>query len=142
MAERLISRHATAVSPSFWTQERAGPSLAVARDADKGWQAVHQVAVLDLTEKLGGAGLVIGHKSDSRLHLKASDVDRGLSLKAMTDQLGQFEPVGQEAQAEAPQNRYQRPAPSSDLYEAIKLGQAAAVRVRDAAGTALTDRHR
>jgi hypothetical protein len=126
-----------------WTQEHAGPALAAARDAGKGWQAVHQVAAaLALTVKLRGAGLVIGHKSDSRLHVKASDVDRGLSLKAMTDQLGQFEPPGQAAEAEKPRAAYQRPAPSGDLYEAFKRERDAALRAREAASVALTVRHR
>jgi hypothetical protein len=126
-----------------WTQEHAGPALVAARDACKGWQAVHQVAAaLDLTVKLRGAGLVIGHKSDSRLHVKASDVDRGLSLKAMTDQLGQFEPPGQAAEAEKPRAAYQRPAPSGDLYEAFKRERDAALRAREAASVALTVRHR
>jgi hypothetical protein len=126
-----------------WTRERAGPALIAARDAGKGWQTVHQVAAaLDLTVKLRGAGLVIGHKSDSRLHVKASDVDRGLSLKAMTDQLGPFEPPGQAAQAEKPQGRYQRPTPSGDLYEAFKRERDAAIRAREAASVDLTARHR
>ena len=67
------------------------------RDVVRHCTLAHQVAAtLDRTMKLRGAGLVIGHKSDSRLHVRASDVDRGLSLKAMTDQLGQFEPPGGE----------------------------------------------
>ena len=127
-----------------WTQEHAGPALLAARDAGKGWQAVHQVAAtLDLTVKLRGAGLVIGHKSDSRLHVKASDVDRGLSLKTMTDQLGQFEPPGQAAEAaEKPQRGYQRLTPSGDLYEAFKRERDAALRAREAASVDLTVRHR
>jgi hypothetical protein len=38
-----------------------------------------------------GAGLVIGQRGDERLHVKASDVDRGLSLQALTAALGPFE---------------------------------------------------
>jgi hypothetical protein len=92
--------------------------------------------------KLRGAGLVIGHKSDSRLHVKASDVDRGLSLKTMTEQLGQFEPPGQAAEAEKPQAGYKRPAPGGDLYEAFKREREAALRAREAARVDLTVGHR
>jgi hypothetical protein len=126
-----------------WTQEHAGPALKAARDAGKGWQAVHEVAAaLDLTVKPRGAGLVIGHGSDSRLHVKASDVDRGLSLKAMTDQLGQFEPPGQGTEAGTPKNRYQRPAPGGDLYETFKRERDEAIRARDTAAAKLAAQHR
>ncbi len=126
-----------------WTQEHAGPALMAARDGGMGWQAVHQAAAaLDLDVKLRGAGLVVGHKSDSRLHAKASDVGRGLSLKSMTDKLGPFEPAGQQAQQEKPQARYERPAPSGDLYEAFKRERDAALRAREAAAAKLTAQHR
>ena len=109
-----------------WTQEHAGAGLVAARDAGEGWQAVHQAAATyGLTVKLRGAGLVIGHQGDSRLHAKASDVDRGLSLKAMTEHLGPFELAGQEAGARQPQATYQKPQRSGDLYEAFQRERAA-----------------
>jgi Relaxase/Mobilisation nuclease domain len=126
-----------------WTREQAGAALLAARDSGKGWQAVHQVAAaFDVDVKLRGAGLVVSHKSDSRLHVKASDVDRGLSLKAMTDKLGPFEPPGQRARGEQPQASYTRPAPSGELYEAFQRERDAAVRERDAAAARLTAQHR
>ncbi|MGI4942120.1 MAG: TraI/MobA(P) family conjugative relaxase, partial [Janthinobacterium lividum] len=125
-----------------WTQEHAGAALVAARDAGGGWQAVHQAAATyGLTVKLRGAGLVIGHQGDSRLHAKASDVDRGLSLKAMTAQLGPFEAAGQEA-AEAPRATYQKPQRGGDLYEAFQREREAATRARDAAVATLTAQHR
>ena len=67
-----------------WTQAHARAALLVARDGGTGWQAVHQVAAtFDLDVTLRGAGLVVSHRSDGRLHVKASDVDRGLSLKGV-----------------------------------------------------------
>jgi Relaxase/Mobilisation nuclease domain/Large polyvalent protein-associated domain 7 len=126
-----------------WTQAHAGAALLAARDAGQGWQAVHQLAAtFDLAVKLRGAGLVVNHRSDSRLHVKASDVDRGLSLKAMVDKLGPFEPPEQQADAAASQTRYEQPAPGGDLYEAFKRERDAAIQARNDATTHLTDQHR
>ena len=126
-----------------WTQEHARLALLAALGAGQGWQAMHQVAAAyDLYLKLRGAGLVISHRSDGRLHIKASDVDRGLSLKAMTDRLGPFEPSSEQAQAGKPGTRYERPAPGGDLYEAFQRERAASVRTRDAAIAGIAERHR
>jgi hypothetical protein len=126
-----------------WVQAHAGAALVAARDAGTGWQAVHQVAAsFDLAVKRRGAGLVISHRSDLRLHAKASDVDRVLSLKAMEDRLGPFEPPGQQTQAAPAQTRYERPAASGDLYEAFKREREAAIREREAAIRRLRLQHR
>jgi hypothetical protein len=127
-----------------WTQEHARPALLAALGAGQGgWQAMHQVAAAyDLDLKLRGAGLVISHRSDGRLHIKASDVDRGLSFKALTDRLGPFQPSSEQAQARKPGARYERPAPSGDLYEAFQRERDATNRARDAAMASLTERHR
>lgn len=126
-----------------WTQEHAGAALVAARDAGGGWQTVHQAAAADgLTVKLRGAGLVIEHQGDSRLHAKASDLDRSLSLKAMMAQLGPFEPPSQEAEAGAPRATYQKPQRSGDLYEAFQRQREAATRARAAAVASLTVQHR
>ena len=126
-----------------WTREHAGAALLAARDTGKGWQAVHQVAAaFDLNVKLRGAGLVVSHKTNAQLHVKASDVDRGLSLKAMTDKLGQFEPAGQQAQDQSAGSRYERPAPSGELYKAFQKERAAAIKDRDAAVARLAAQHR
>jgi hypothetical protein len=127
-----------------WTQEHARPALLAALEAGQGgWQAMHQVAAaFDLDLKLRGAGLVVSHRSDGRLHIKASDVDRGLSLRAMTDQLGPFQPSSEQAQDRKPGARYERPTPSGDLYEAFQREREATNRTRDAAIDSLTERHR
>lgn len=125
-----------------WTRARAGPALLAAMASGQGWQAVHQVAAtFDLDVKLRGAGLVISHRSDRRLHVKASDVDRGLSLKAMTDRLGPFAPPGETAGAEQPHTRYARPARDGDLYKSFQHERDAAVRARDAALGDLRAKH-
>jgi hypothetical protein len=136
------ARHGGQSFPA-WTQAHAGPALLAASKAGQGWQAVHQVAAtFDLAVKLRGAGLVVSHRSDSRLHVKASDVDRGLSLKAMVGKLGPFEAPGQQAEAAHSQTRYERPPPDGDLYDAFKRERDAAIRARHDATTRLTDQHR
>jgi hypothetical protein len=104
---------------------------------------VHQVAGgFDIAFKPRGARLVISHRGHGRLHVKASDVDRRLSLKAMTDALGPFEPPAPPARATRPQTSYQRPRPSGDLYEAFQRARDAALRARADALARLAVGHR
>jgi hypothetical protein len=117
-----------------WIQEHARPALLEALQGRQGWQGMHQVAAAhDLDLKLRGAGLVISHRGDSRLHVKASDVDRGLSRKTMTDRLGPFEPPGVQAQGRKPDTRYERPARAGEQYDAFQRERERSVRARDAA---------
>ena len=127
-----------------WTQEHARPALLAALEGGQGgWQAMHQIAAaFDLDLKLRGAGLVVSHRSDGRLHIKASDVDRGLSLKALTNRLGPFQPSGERVQAGKPTTRYERPTQSGSLYEAFQRDREGSVRARDAAIADLAERHR
>jgi hypothetical protein len=126
--------------PSFlaWVRQEAAPALLAARDAGRGWQGLHRAAsVHGLVVKLRGAGLVIGHAKDGRLHIKASDVDRRLSLKALTNTLGAFEPAGLAAGAQQAGASYTRGA----LYEAYKLDREAATQAKAAATLALREQH-
>ncbi len=113
--------------------------LLSARDAGQGWQELHRVAAAHgLALKLRGAGLVVGHAKGGRLHVKASDVDRRLSLKSLTDALGTFEPAGQAVGVQRAGVSYTRGA----LHEAFKREREAAERARTAAMQALRERHR
>jgi hypothetical protein len=110
-----------------------------ARDGGQGWQGLHQAAsAYDLEIKPRGAGLVIGDRS-GRLHVKASDVDRGLSIKALTELLGPYEPAGEQARGEQPQARYARPERTGPLYDAFKREREAAIAAREAAAKALRE---
>lgn len=125
-----------------WVQERAVAALLAARDSGKGWPELHRVAALhDLEIKPRGAGLVIGHRGDGRLHVKASGVDRGLSMAALTTALGAFQPPTHEATAEAAQTRYAKPGRTGPLYETFQRERATAFAARDRAMQALRDRH-
>ena len=124
-----------------WVRENAAPALTAAGDTGQGWAPLHEAASAHgLVLKLRGAGLVIGHASDSRLHVKASDVDRGLSLKALTDRLGTFEPAGSHA-APASGASYTKPGRTGDLYEAFKQERNVAERLRKSALDRLRTRH-
>lgn len=124
-----------------WVREQAAPALLAARDSGKGWAEIHRVAAAyDLEVRPRGAGLVIGHRGDKWLHVKASEVDRGLTLQALAAALGAFEPPGQAA-AEPAVTRYERPTRKGSLYEAFQRQRTTAVAVREAAITALRERH-
>jgi len=127
-------------APSFlaWVRHEAAPALLAARDAGQGWQGLHRAAAAHgLVVKLRGAGLVIGHAKDARLHIKASDVDRRLSLKSLIDTLGAFEPAGLVGSAQQAKASYTRGA----LYEAYKLEREAATQAKAAATFALREQH-
>ena len=125
-----------------WVREQAAAALLAARDSGKGWPELHHVAAgYDLEIKPRGAGLVIGHRGDGRLHVKASDVDRGLSMQALTAAFGPFEPPGRQGPAEPAQSRYARPSRSGPLYEAFQHERTTALAAREAATTALREQH-
>jgi Large polyvalent protein-associated domain 7/Relaxase/Mobilisation nuclease domain len=129
--------------PSFlqWVRENAGVALLKAQEGGQGWQALHRTAgAYDLEIKPRGAGLVIGDRS-GRLHVKASDVDRALSMKALTDFLGPYEPPDEKDRTEQRQTRYARPERTGPLYEAFKQEREAAVAAREAAEKVLREQH-
>ena len=124
-----------------WVREQAAAALLAARDSGKGWPELHRVAAsCNLEIKPRGAGLVIGHRGDVRLHVKASDVDRGLSIQALTGALGPYEPSGPAA-VERPEFSYARPARTGPLYDAFKQERDTAPTAREAAMQAQHQRH-
>jgi Relaxase/Mobilisation nuclease domain/Large polyvalent protein-associated domain 7 len=129
--------------PSFlrWVRDMAAPRLLAARDAGQGWRGLHHAAAcFDLQIKPYGAGLVIDHRSDGRLHVKASNVDRGLSLKAVTDVLGPFQPPGHATSVPSVAS-YATPALSGPVFEAFKQERIAAAAARTAALGKLHEQH-
>lgn len=123
-----------------WVREHTAPALLAARDSGKGWPELHRVAArYDLEIRPRGAGLVIGHRADQRLHIKASEADRGLSMKALSDALGAYEPPARET-AERPEASYVRPERTGRLYDAFKQQRDAALAAREAAIKALRER--
>ncbi|HUZ64829.1 MAG TPA: TraI/MobA(P) family conjugative relaxase [Acetobacteraceae bacterium] len=125
-----------------WVQEHAAAALLAARASGKGWPELHRVAAShNLAFKPRGAGLVIGDRGDARLHVKASAVDRGLSMAALTSALGPFQPAAHGATTAPAQTSYVKPGRTGPLYEAFQRERAAAIATREAAIRALRDRH-
>ncbi|EHU6125701.1 relaxase/mobilization nuclease domain-containing protein [Escherichia coli] len=85
----------------------AARELAPAMRQATSWQELHGAAAehgLEVRQR--GAGLVIG-EPDSGIWAKASNVGRDLSMKALTDRLGPFQPSERQAEAKANRKRYE-----------------------------------
>ncbi|WP_323054853.1 TraI/MobA(P) family conjugative relaxase [Brucella intermedia] len=85
----------------------AACELAPAMRQATSWQELHDAAAehgLEVRQR--GAGLVIG-EPDSGIWAKASNVGRDLSMKALTDRLGPFQPSERQAEAKANRKRYE-----------------------------------
>lgn len=85
----------------------AARELAPAMRQATSWQELHGAAAehgLEIRQR--GAGLVIG-EPDSGIWAKASNVGRDLSMKALTDRLGPFQPSERQAEAKANRKRYE-----------------------------------
>ena len=125
-----------------WTRENAAAALLAAKESGKGWPELHRVAAAHgLVVKPRGAGLVIGHADDGRLHVKASDIDRDLSFQALMDAMGPFERAGEGADRGPKRTGYTRTAPPGPLYEAFRRERAAAAAARAQATADLKQRH-
>ncbi|HBR4066865.1 TraI/MobA(P) family conjugative relaxase [Klebsiella pneumoniae] len=85
----------------------AARELAPAMRQATSWQELHGAAAehgLEVRQR--GAGLVIG-EPDSGIWAKASNVGRDLSMKALTDRLGPFQPSERQVEAKANRKRYE-----------------------------------
>ncbi|EDH3578806.1 relaxase/mobilization nuclease domain-containing protein [Klebsiella pneumoniae] len=85
----------------------AARELAPAMRQATSWQELHDAAAehgLEVRQR--GAGLVIG-EPDLGIWAKASNVGRDLSMKALTDRLGPFQPSERQAEAKANRKRYE-----------------------------------
>ena len=75
-----------------WIQENVKPQLLAVKTQAQSWVDLQAVLTEHgLTIQPRGAGLVIA-LADGSLAVKASSVDRGLSFKSLTQQLGDYEP--------------------------------------------------
>ncbi|HGA7692105.1 TPA: TraI/MobA(P) family conjugative relaxase [Salmonella enterica subsp. enterica serovar Virchow] len=85
----------------------AAREVAPALRAATSWQELHDAAAehgLQVHQR--GAGLVIGDP-ELKLWAKCSNAGRDLSMKALTDRLGPFQPSQQQADAKAAKKRYE-----------------------------------
>lgn len=103
-------------------------AVAPALKEAKYWEQVHTIlAEYDLEIKLRGAGLVIG---SGKTWIKASQCDRGLSFKAMTDRLGPFEPGPNQRKEFTPKPKQNHPS-SALLFEQYNHEQLARKKARE-----------
>ena len=127
-----------------WIREEARPALLEARKRGD-WQALHiALAGCGLEIKPRGAGLMIGRRAESRLHVKASDIDRLLSMRSLSATLGPYQPPHQQSREQRAEVAYEPGTPkrAGALYKAFQKERDRAVRERTAALAALSVRHR
>jgi len=136
--------HQGGVSFLRWIREEIRPALLEARERGD-WQPLHiALARCGLEIKPRGAGLVIGRRGDSRLHVKASDVDRRLSMQSLTAALGPYQPPGERARQQGTDVAYDPGTPkrSGAVYEAFRKERDRVLQERVAALAGLSVRHR
>jgi len=94
-----------------WIREEARPALLEARKRGD-WQALHiALAGCGLEIKPRGAGLMIGRRAESRLHVKASDIDRLLSMRSLSATLGPYQPPHQRSREQRAEVAYEPGTP-------------------------------
>jgi hypothetical protein len=78
-------------------KDRAEADLMQAAEVGQGWQDFHKAAAVHglRVRKLGG-GITLARADESRLRLKASAVNRGLSLAKLSARFGEFEEASAE----------------------------------------------
>ena len=88
--------------------------------------------------------MVISRRGEPQLHVKASDVDRMLSIQSLTLALGPFQPPGERASQQAAETEYDAGTPkrSGALYEAFRKERDRALQERTAVLAALRVQHR
>jgi hypothetical protein len=101
--------------------------VSLLKDA-KNWQQVHTIlATYGLQIKPRGAGLVIGN---GEVWVRASQCDRSLSIKSLTDRLGPFQATGQKPEKSfVPTPKHSHPS-SAVLFDQYQRQQAKHKAVR------------
>jgi hypothetical protein len=88
--------HSGKQSLLVWSQERLGETLKRMLNTAEGWNDLHALlGKHGLVIKPRGAGLVVALR-DGSLAVKASAVHPGLSLKKLSDRLGEYQPPTKE----------------------------------------------
>jgi hypothetical protein len=145
-----MEAHTGETSLLGWIKKYAAADVVAAIEQGTGWRDLH--AALNahgLEIKPRGAGLVIAQR-DGGVHVKASSVDRRISLKALTRRWGAFEaavvalptpasaPEGERPEQASQSLRYERGprqpgAVAKKLYAEFQSQRAAALEARNAA---------
>ena len=139
-----LEAHAGRISFSRWVMENAAKPLTAEVAAAHSWAEVHAaMANYGVEIKLRGAGLVVANQTDTRSAMKASDIDRSLSFKALTDRLGPFEPAAAILSGKEPAMRYTGVPHGAEpgLWERYRQERQAATEARQAALASLKAGH-
>jgi hypothetical protein len=125
-----------------WIREHAGEALAACQKDGHGWRELHAIlAECNLEIRPRGAGLVIAERG-GKLTVKASSVDRGLSMKALTGQWGVYVPPTETEERIAAKRRYGGGAPlGGALYAEYQRQRETAMSARKAALAELRGKH-
>jgi hypothetical protein len=144
VAKKEPSRSSDGENESFlrWIKEHAGEALAACRTEGHGWRELHAIlAEHNLELRPRGAGLVIAERG-GRLTVKASSVDRGLSLKALTDRWGAYAPpTNAEQRIEAKRRYGGTPPQGGALYAEYQRQRETAMAARKTALAELRTKH-
>jgi hypothetical protein len=129
-----------------WVKENVAESLLECLRTSATWQTIHQaLARYGLEIRPRGAGLVIGLPGD-KLAVKASSIDRSLSMKALTDSLGPFEAPDESLEKIKPEKRYEKGINTQtngheQLFEDYQQQRQAAIKAKDESLTQLRQEH-
>lgn len=139
-----MEAHAGRESLATWIRENAAAELVQAAERAASWPELHEAAERHGLEwRPRGAGMTIGAQGGPEA-VKASDVDRRLSFKTLTDRLGPFEPKPQAADQQQggaqpqPKQQYrkaprQKVAGTAQLFAEYQRERDAALAARKAA---------
>lgn len=102
-----MEAHAKRISFARWVKEQAGAALISGATEARNWQELHlRFARQAVVIKPRGAGLIIAHAMSDRIRIKASDVDRSLSMAALTARFGPYQAPEPEIEAVEPSQAY------------------------------------
>lgn len=118
-----MEHHSGLSSFKSWVLNRKSPIVDCMQNASSWREFHHALAEFDLTVRPRGAGFVIASLSEQAF-MRASDVDRSLSKKALEDRYGTYESaVSKAIELIAPKQRYTKTllVPSPDLWAAFQV---------------------
>ena len=144
---RDMEAHQRRESFAAWVARTARPALTEAAAAGGGWQDLHQAAArFGLTIRPRGAGLVIRHRDEPAVMMKASAADRALGYGVLTAKWGAYQPPAETGQATPAEAVYERPSldrspAGPDLWKTYQAERAATRTQRDAALDALREKN-
>lgn len=104
-----IEAHSGQQSLAGWISREGGSDLIDSLEKAVDWEGIHkELAEFGLEIRPRGAGLVVGVKGDTRLHVKASSLSRSLSANALGVRLGDYKAPSETISKLEPKVAYER----------------------------------